>query len=197
MDNLLVLDTETGGLDSHIQSILSVGGVVINEKLDVVSEFEIYVKEEDIIAEPRALAINKIDLHWLRANGRSPIDTVMEMRKFFDKHFKPGEKIPLVGHNIEFDVNFVKRLYRKAGQGLLGYEETFSHRTLDTAGIIRFLSLAGRIALTSSAADNAFKHYGIEISDQDRHTALGDAKATATLLKNLVEEISIKTFVGV
>jgi len=198
MGNLLVLDTETGGLDSHIQSILSVGGVVINEKFDIIGEFEIYIKEDEIVAEQRALDINKIDLRWLRDNGKSPVDAVMEMRKFLDKYFKPGEKIPLVGHNIGFDVNFVKRLYRKSGLGLIGYEETFSHRTLDTAGIIRFLTLAGKIQLKSAGSDEAFNHYGIMLTEKERHTALGDARATAILLKRLVEEVNtISSPIGV
>lgn len=185
MNKLVVIDTETGGLDANKVSILSVGAVVLNEKLNVIDKIEIYVKEDEIVAEDRALQINKIDLNWLKINGHNPYNAVLELEYFLSKHFDCSKEhsIPVAGHNIGFDINFMKRLYRLAGKD---YEKTFSHRTLDTSGIINFLNLTGNFECSSSS-DKAFAHFKIVIAEEKRHTALGDALATAELLRGLVD----------
>jgi len=183
---MIVLDTETGGLDPENKSILSVGCVVLNDNLSIVDEFENYVKESDIIADPRALAINKIDLEWLKENGKSPAEVITNLEEFLSKYYNKKEKITMAGHNVGFDVGFMKRLYKQGGAGLEGYESRFSHRTVDTASIIRFFMLAKRLDIPAANSTDAFKYFGIEISDTERHTALADARATAKLLKGLV-----------
>lgn len=57
---------------------------------------------------------------------------------------------------------------------------------MDTAGVLRFLSLANLLPLSGAGLDEALKHFGIEVPDKKRHTALGDARATAQLLSKLV-----------
>jgi len=185
---MIVLDTETGGLNADVQSILSVGCVVLNDNLSIIDEFENYIKEDNIVAEPRALAINKIDLEWLKVNGKPPAEVLTNLEEFLSKYYSKKEKITMVGHNVGFDVGFMKRLYKQGGaEG--GYESRFSHRTMDTAGIIRFLMLAKRLDIPAANSTDAFKHFGIEISETERHTALADARATAKLLKHLVNMV--------
>ena len=47
----------------------------------------------------------------------------------------------------------------------------------------------------SATADTLFKNAGVSISDEERHTALGDAKATAeamhTILNNMKEKNNV------
>lgn len=186
---MIVLDTETGGLDPNVQSILSVGCVVLNDNLSIIDEFEIYVKEDNIVAEARALGINKIDLEWLKVNGKTPADALGELNTFLSKYYNGKERITMAGHNIGFDVGFMKRLYRQAGKTSNDYENRFSHRTLDTAGIIRYLMLAKRLDIPAANSTDAFKHFNIKIADGQRHTALADARGTAQLLAKLVDMV--------
>ncbi len=180
MSKILVLDTETGGLSADKNSILSFGAVVF-EDLVPTNEIEVYVKEDDIQVEKRAMEVNKIDLNWLKANGKSPIEAVSLLEKFIADNFGT-EKVSPAGHNIGFDVRFMNRLFRLAGKN---YDDVFSHRTLDTASILRFLTMTGKINMKTASADEAFKYFDIKISTEKRHTALGDAKATAEMIVKL------------
>lgn len=180
MSKILVLDTETGGLSSERNSILSVGAVVY-DNFKQTNEIEIYIKEDNINVEKRAMEINKIDLEWLKENGKHPSVAVGLLDKFIDDNFGKDE-VALAGHNISFDVGFMKRLYRLAGKN---YEDRFSHRTLDTAAIIRFLNMTGKTKMKSAKSDEAFAYFNIKIASDKRHTALADAKATAEMINHL------------
>lgn len=185
MRKLLVIDTETGGLDPTMHSILSVGAVVWDGGR-LVDSFEAFIVEPELVVDSRALDVNRIDLDWHRAHGLSPVDAIKALQFFLERHFgdpRTSGKIPLAGHNVSFDVGFLKRLYRL---GNVNFEEVFSHRVLDTAGIIRFLVLARKLDLPEGSSTEAFKYFDIEIEAGKRHTALGDARATAILLSKLI-----------
>lgn len=187
MTKLLVIDTETGGLDPSIHSILSVGAIVWEDG-ELKDSFEVYVLEQKLIVDTKAMEVNRIDLSWLQQNGVSPTDAVKQLLGFIGRNFKEcrgsREKISVVGHNVNFDVGFLKRLFSLAGQE---YEEVFSHRVLDTAGILRFLALAGRISISGAGSTAAFDYFHIDIKSSERHTALADARATGQLLTKMVE----------
>jgi len=179
----LVVDTETGGLDPAAHSLLTLAAVVWADGA-VGDSLALAIREPNIVAEPRSLEINRVDVEKLKADGLAPAEAVKRLDGFIAAHFGSGEKPVLAGHNIGFDVGFLKRLYRLAQRD---YETAFSHRTVDTAGILRFLSLVGRLDLASGSSTEAFDHFGIAPPEPLRHTALGDALATAALLTKLVE----------
>jgi DNA polymerase III epsilon subunit-like protein len=184
---LLVVDTETGGVDPQIHSIFSLAAIVWEDgKLG--AEFEVLIVEPLLAVTGRALEINGIDIVDHCKRGVGPADAVARLQSFLRDHF-PEElgsrnKISLAGHNVNFDVGFMKRLFRLAG---LSYEDMFSHRVMDTAGLLRFLTLAKKLPLSGAGADEAFQYFGIEVPKGKRHTALGDARATALLLNKLID----------
>jgi DNA polymerase III epsilon subunit-like protein len=135
--------------------------------------------------QPDALHVNEIDLAWLQANGDAPATAVAKIEAFVRRNFDFSEtntRVGLAGHNISFDVSFLRRLYQQTGAS---FDASFSHRTIDTAGILRFLTLAGLLLLSGPGSTEAFEHFGIPIPG--RHTALGNAIATAKLLDRLIE----------
>ncbi|WP_271068679.1 3'-5' exonuclease [Caulobacter sp. NIBR1757] len=185
MNRLLVVDTETGGLDASSASILSIAGVLW-ESGRTGERFLINVAEPEICADDRSLEINKIDIEKHILSAVEPAEAVKLIDTFIQDNFDGSDQkdgIVLAGHNVNFDVSFLKRLYRLAGQS---FDERFSHRVLDTASVIRFLSLSGQLPLWDSNSTSAFEYFGISPPGRDRHTALGDAVATASLLTNLV-----------
>ena len=185
MASLLFIDTETGGLDSSRHSILSLGAVVWKDG-DVVDSFEAFISEPEVVVDKRAMEINQIDITWLKNHGLPPIDVLETFHKFLEKNFEEvrrGGKIFIAGHNVDFDVGFLKRLYRLTG---FDFGKLFSHRVLDTASVIKFLSLAGRLSLPEASSSAAFKHFDIKFDKGLRHTALGDAMATAYLMNKLL-----------
>lgn len=187
MPKLLVIDTETGGTDPYAHSLLSLGAVVWDDGSKG-AEIELLVGEPTFSVTAEAMKINRIDLVCHGAAALPPALATSELERFIAAQFAaaPGkrEKVTLAGHNVGFDIGFLKRLYRMAGSD---FDETYSHRSLDTAAIVRFLSLAGVLPLASAGSDAAFEYFGIEVPEGKRHTALGDALATATLLTRLVE----------
>ena len=72
-----------------------------------------------------------------------------------------------------------------AGQGR-ALEPRFSHRTVDTHSLAAGLRDAGRLPLENLSSTALFAHFGIEVPEARRHTALGDALATYDLYWKLV-----------
>lgn len=188
MHKLIIVDTETGGLDPTKYSILSLGAVVWEDGA-IKDSFEVFIAEPELCVEPEAMAVNRIDIDWLHKHGLPPQDAVKKFKLFLDKNFENyrKEKISVAGHNVGFDISFIKRLYTFTDYR---YEDMFSHRTLDTAGIIRFLTIAGKLQLDSPSSNAAFKYFNIPIEEGKRHSALADAMATADLLNHSIMTVN-------
>lgn len=180
---LLIIDTETGGLDPIRHSILSLGATVWEEGHQI-AEIELLIAEDEIIADDEALAINRIDTQQLKLDGLSPKDAIARLEVFILEHFNDNDQVSIAGHNVGFDVGFLKRLYRLAGRS---YKKRFSHRLLDTASIMGFLRIAGMLPIENSGLEAGLKYFGVEVHKEVRHSALGDAKATAALLSAMIE----------
>ena len=113
---LLVIDTETGGLDCNKHSLLSIAGVLWDPGSRVEPIFDFYVKELFVTAHKKALQVNKIDMNKVWA-GLQPYEAIVKIRSALDEHFGTNRKqIQLVGHNVAFDLGFIQRLYKHAGQ---------------------------------------------------------------------------------
>ena len=181
---LLFIDTETGGLDATLCSLLSLG-LVVWENGEMLGSMELFIAEPEILIETEAQLVHGLTIEKLRACGISPAEAVARIEAFLAQHFILGTAgaVPLAGHNVGFDIAFLRRLYRLGGRD---YDRIFSHRTLDTAGILRFLVIAGLLPLEGAGSTAAFDHFGITFGDHARHSALGDAEATAILFTKLV-----------
>jgi hypothetical protein len=101
IEQLCVIDTETGGLDPAVYSILSLGAVIWRAG-QVVDTFEVFVSEPSISVEPDAMAINKIDLREIQGKGCPPALAVARFHDFLSRHFDRtnGKRITLAGHNV-------------------------------------------------------------------------------------------------
>ncbi|MBN8607634.1 MAG: 3'-5' exonuclease [Caulobacterales bacterium] len=186
MVRLLVVDTETGGIDPETHSILSFAGVVWNDG-EIEAELDLKVVEPLLAVTVQAMQINRISLVDHAVGAVTPQEGAKKLATFLRKHFgaelKAGSKVALAGHNVGFDIGFLKRLCRLGG---VSFNELFSHRSLDTSSILRFMGLAGRAPLQGAGLEEALQHFQIVIPEPLRHTALGDARGTAELLNKLI-----------
>lgn len=184
---VLVLDTETGGLSPREHSLLTIAGVAWTPTAQPRPLFSLMVREEPIVVQPEAMEVNRIDLRVIEEEGLTPSEAVDAIRYALDHHFGPNrEPVTLAGHNIGFDVGFLQRLYRL---GKAEYAQDFARRTLDTATIFAFFMASGLVPSGKANGDRMFASMGIPVGQQHRHTALGDAWATALSMSRMAQTV--------
>lgn len=185
--SVLVIDTETGGFSPRDHSLLTIAGIAWTPHKQPQPLFSFMVKEDSIKATPKALEVNHVNLDEVNAQGLTPSQSVKAIRFALDQHYgKERQPVMLAGHNISFDVGFVQRLYRLAHQT---YSHDFSKRTLDTVEIFNFFMISGLIPSGHAKGDRMFKTLGIPLPEKERHTALGDAWATALCLSRMAAAV--------
>jgi len=180
-DRLLIIDTETGGLNPNKHSLLSLAIVVWEDK-EIIDSQEILINDGKLSVTEEALFINKIDIGKHKESAISSSEAIVKTLLFINKHFPHQRKITIAGHNVHFDVNFLKVFFSKNNKNFSKY---FSHRIIDTSSILYYLYLAGHIKHRAISSDEAFDHFKINV--EKRHTALGDAIATAKLFNKLLD----------
>lgn len=182
-DRLLFIDTETGGMNPDKHSLLSLA-MVIWEDMEIIDSQELLINDGILSVTSEALSVNKIDIEKHKQSAISPSQAIEKILLFIGSHFPERGKITLAGHNVHFDANFLRSFFSKNN---LKFNELFSHRIVDTSSILYYLYLAGQIKYKAISSDEAFDYFGIKV--EGRHTAIGDAMATAELFTRLLSLI--------
>ena len=182
MDRLLFLDTETGGLDASKHSLLTIGYAVWESTGDILFKREICQYLNKYITCEEALKINNFNIKNFSPENILSAAEIIDDFEALKRRFFHGAKIPLAGHNIAFDMDFLRAMYRRAGREM---EDTFSYKALDTYSILQYLIQLGKIPAKINNSEEAFKYFNIDV--KGRHTALGDAVATAELYNKLLK----------
>ena len=180
-DRLLFIDTETGGLDPDKHSLLSLA-LVVWENMEIVDSQEILINDGLLSVTKEALSINRIDIDEHKQSAISSSQAIEKLVPFISKHFPEPGKITLAGHNVHFDADFLKVFFSRNNRTFSTY---FSHRIIDTSSILYYLYLAEHLKNKAISSDEAFSHFEIKV--EARHTALGDALATAELFTKLLQ----------
>lgn len=167
-DSYTVIDTETTGLDYRFCEVIEVAAVRVRDGV-VVDTFSSLVKPEGH--------------YFYNINGDLCVEYVDEFitsltgitNEMLHSAPSPAEIIPtfvsflsndiLIGHNVNFDVNFLYDLCEK-----LGFE--FSNNFIDTMRIARKLLPE----LPHHRLRDLVEHFGV--TNQDEHRSLGDCMAT-------------------
>lgn len=179
----LFLDTETGGLDLERHSLLSIGLVVGDEGV-LRDSLEILIRHEPYVVSAGGLAVNRIDLVQHDRAALEPAAALARLDAFLLEHFPdPESSIVLAGHNVGFDRGFLTAFLTRHGRAV---EPRISHRIIDTHSLAAALRDAGKLPLDSLSSSALFAHFGIQIPEAKRHTALGDALGTFELYWKLV-----------
>ena len=186
---VLVFDTETGGLDAATDSILTIGAVVWCDGA-IEGTFSAVVDEGELHITDGARAVHKLTDEYIKQEGKAPQIVVEQLLSFLQRHdlwFPKGRKrVILGGHNVPFDIAFLKRLFSFSTHD---YDKVFSYRPIDTQVVAHFLTLAGKLDVVSTSLNQLCNHYKIIIREggaAGAHDALEDATATARLLTALV-----------
>lgn len=178
-NRILFIDTETGGIEPTENSLFSIG-MVVWENGNTIFEKEIYIRDIIYKTTAQALIINNIDISQIEKNGLDKQDVIKELKKIKEEYFN-NFSMTVAGHNVAFDVSFLKQMYKESGFNFL---EDFSHRTIDTSSILQYLFFARKLEENISSSDRAFEYFNIEV--EKRHTALDDCRATVRLFNELI-----------
>lgn len=172
----VVFDTETTGLSTKNDDVIQIGAVrIINGKKVNGEVFDHYVDPK------RPIPPDSTKIHGITDDMVNGASHFPEITKKFHKFCKNAV---LIAHNAPFDLAFLKREQSETLQ--------FNHPVLDTV----LLSAIIYGQTKSHTLDTLAERLGIHIEEKARHTALGDAIATAeTFLKLLpiLEEKGIVT----
>ena len=170
----VVFDTETTGLDTSTDRILSIGAIsVIGNTIDVADSFEIYLKQDTFKAET-------VEIHGILKEGSI---TKFEEKEAIIKFLDYIKNAVLVAHHAAFDVAMINESLKRLELPKL------KNKSLDTGILFKKTTL--------HKADN--KHYGLDelcdtfnIKKHDRHTASGDAYITGLIFLKILSNLKQK-----
>lgn len=173
---ILVIDTETGGLDAKKHSLLTIG-LAVYEDGKIIEEQEYFVKHKEYVITPKALEVNKINIIEHDSMALPSNIIIQEIITFMYRHFGTDKPV-IAGHNIEFDNGFMDKLFKDENELWYNY---VSHRKIDTCSLINYLMITGKIDLKSASLESCIEYFKIET--EERHTAKDDVRATIKLLE--------------
>jgi len=191
MSNYFLFDTETGGIKKET-SLLTIFGYVLSENLSIMREISYAIKAENglYIVEAEGLAVNRINIVEHDKIATPIADVKLRFKNDICKwNFAGGqEKITPIGHNVRFDVKFVKNHI------MPDWDNYFDRRQIDTAGIAKFLFLTGVLPnLVSYKLSDIACSLGIDFNEEDLHTSKGDVDLTLAILRKFKQIVRINT----
>lgn len=189
---VLFLDTETGGTDEQLYDLLTLGMVLVDEKdFSRHGEFYGHLELESYRVTPIAMRINKINLAEIDREGVGypKEEMINAIYRFLSRH-KESLPITVIGHNVDFDLRFLRKLFKDCNRDDEFYD-VFSYRKIDTSTLLQTVSILKPEYNISSLSD-AIKFFNVKFDMYKRHNALEDAKGTIQVYENLLRMIEVK-----
>lgn len=167
-----VLDTETTGLNvNEGHKIVSVGGIKI--KSYQLLEDQIL---DELINPERDIPFASRNIHYISDDQVKDKPNIYQLEKKISNFL---ENTILVGHNVDFDIGFIKKNAAKTSLAM----------TVKKIPSIDTILLAAGLYPSLESYELSFlcDHFRIKTFDQIRHSALGDAIITARLFLFLLD----------
>jgi DNA polymerase-3 subunit epsilon len=191
MSKYIAFDSETTGLDANVNNLLTATFIVLDTDLNELDRLNISLKSESYTINAKAMEVNKIDIVKHQTNSKDLIDTKAQLINFLKKN-KTNFYLTPVGHNIQFDIQFIKKLLGDE------YNNYFSYNSVDTIVIANFLKICGKLPERQPVSlSKLSEYYGIggsapqrridEVLNEAFHTSEYDTEITVKLLKKFVE----------
>ena len=188
MKKLLFIDTETGGLDPQKHSLLTIGMCVMVEGY-IMDKLEIKLKQDTYNVTNSALNVNKINLLELDTDIKNAFNQII---MFIQRNFDTKDKITLAGHNVNFDIGFLKIFWEEGLKTIPEYSRSqflwnklFDYHYVDTMQISAFLNDVGIISTPNNKLESLIKYFSL--NPASRHTALEDSIMTSLVYYNMVQ----------
>lgn len=165
----VIFDTETTGLNTSTDKILSIGAVsIINNVIDVADCIEIYLIQEAFNAET-------VEIHGILKEGNL---IKIEEKEAIEKFITFIGNSVLVAHHAAFDIEIINVALKRMQLPKL------KNKIIDTGILYKKLDGKKESHFNLDVLCDEFK-----IPKHDRHTASGDAFITALLFLKIISKL--------
>ena len=167
-----VLDTETTGLSvNEGHKIVSVGAIKIKNYQLIENEIL-----DELINPEREIPFASRNIHYISDDQVKDKPNIYQLEKKINNFL---ESTILVGHNVDFDIGFIKK----------NAARTSLATTVKRIASIDTILLAAGLYPSLESYELSFlcDYFRIKTFDQIRHSALGDAVITARLFLFLLD----------
>ncbi len=165
----VVFDTETTGLETSTDRILSIGAIsIFNNVIDVSDSFEVYLKQDEFKSET-------VEIHGILKEGNLLKLSEAEALEQFINYL--GNAV-LVAHHTAFDIEMINAALKRLNLPNL------KNKSIDTGMLYKKLDGKKDIHFSLDVLCNEFN-----IPKHDRHTASGDAFITAIAFLKIVSKL--------
>lgn len=183
---LIFLDTETTGLDIDVHEVWEVGYIVRDtESLEQGTPLPAEDEEKHwflpltnfALADPFALAIGRF---WERYEYQQPLAEVDEfLYKWCQDWVRESKDAFIVGACVDFDVYRLDRLCRRYGTRMF-----HNYHLVDVENLC-----AGHLHMPPPwKSEMIYEKLGYIVKEEDKHTALGDARACRDIYDLIMAE---------
>jgi DNA polymerase III alpha subunit (gram-positive type) len=179
-----LFDTETGGIRKEM-SLLTLYGHILDDNLNILDTIDLKIKPDDGVYHVNAqgLEINRINIVEHDRIAK-PLSEVKTRFKNYICGWSLNQKLTPIGHNVRFDVKFVKTHL------LEDWDRYFDRRHIDTASVGKFLALSGIVPkLKTYSLSEMAQALMIDVNEDSRHEAKFDADLTLNVLRNMTQLI--------
>lgn len=167
----IVFDTETTGLNTKNDRILSIGAIsIIGNMMDVADSLDIYVKQDKFNSKT-------VEIHGLLKEGNIQKIEEKEAVIQFLQYIKSSV---IIAHHANFDITMINNALKRMQLPKL------KNKFLDTSSLIK----------KTKFYDPFKKHYSLDslceifhIDMHDRHTAAGDAYITGLIFLKILSAL--------
>ncbi|MCL2249148.1 MAG: type I-E CRISPR-associated endoribonuclease Cas2e [Oscillospiraceae bacterium] len=173
LESYVIIDIETTGLNPTDCEIIDIGALKVKNG-EVVDEFQSFVSIKKPLPE-KIIELTGITDITLNGCGK-PLKSVMENFLVFIKD------LPIVAHNVKFDLSFINIALKKCGQ------EQLTNRVVDTLEVAKKVDKK----FVSYKLTNLIKELNIDVeklaqSGYTPHSSFGDCHLTLLLFQKLIK----------
>lgn len=182
--NFIIYDCETGGLDAEKNPITQIAMLAIDGKtLKEINRFETFVKPyNDLVITKDALDATGLKISDIK-NGLE-IKKVVRLIEIFIKEVNPNNhpanRSILVGHNVQFDNQFLNYAFNLVNKDL---SKIVSPTSIDTMALAKLAFPK----IDSLSLGSVAEKIGVDLIDA--HKAMNDVLATAKVFKKFINRL--------
>ena len=108
-DTYIVLDIETTGLSADLDEIIEIGAIKVSEKVST-DTFQAIIRTMTEIP-PEIEKLTGITSEVVSKEGQEIAEVIQSLREF-------AGKLPIISHNVAFDMGFLRKAYEKCGYAM-------------------------------------------------------------------------------